>query len=71
MDIEGSELDAINGAQRLIRTWRPRLAISIYHQPLDFMAIPARLLELVPEYRFWIRHYGMGYYETVLYASAD
>ena len=71
MDIEGSELAAINGASGLIRKWKPKLAICIYHQEEDILEIPLRILELVPEYQFRIRHYGTGLYETVLYASVD
>lgn len=71
MDIEGSEMQAINGAENLIRTCKPRLAISIYHQPQDVYDLPVRLLELVPEYKFLIRHYGAGLYETVLFAAVD
>ena len=62
---------ALRGAQRLIRTWRPRLAISIYHKPFDVLEVPDYLLSLVPEYRFRIRHYGAGLFETVLYAEAE
>ena len=71
MDIEGSELAAIDGAENLIRTCRPRLAISIYHKPFDVLDLPRRILEIVPEYRFAVRHYGAGLFETVLYAWVD
>lgn len=71
MDIEGSELAAINGAEELIKRWKPRLAISIYHKPEDVLEIPMRILEIVPEYQFCIRHYSAGLYETVLYASVE
>lgn len=71
MDIEGSEMAAIEGAQRLIRSYRPRLAISVYHRDFDVLDLPHRILELVPEYRFRFRHYSAGLYETVLYASVD
>jgi FkbM family methyltransferase len=39
MDIEGSELEALKGADRTIREFRPRLAISSYHQAGDVEAI--------------------------------
>ncbi len=71
MDIEGSEMAALDGAQRLIRTYRPRLAISVYHRPLDVIFLARRILELVPDYRLKVRHYGAGIFETVLYASVD
>ena len=35
------------------------------------LAIMDYLHQLVPEYRFWLRHYSVGYTDTVLYASTD
>lgn len=68
MDIEGSEMKALEGAADLIRTYKPKLAISIYHKPEDTVEIPAYIHELVPEYKFFIRHYFYSPSETVLYA---
>lgn len=69
MDIEGSELKALEGAKNLICTYKPKLAICIYHKPEDTIDIPAYIKSLVPEYRFWIRHYSYSPAETVLYAT--
>ena len=71
LDVEGSELAALKGAETILRTQRPRLAVSIYHGDMDFLNIPDYLLSIVPEYRFLIRHYGADLLETVLYASTD
>lgn len=68
MDIEGAELDALNGAERIIKTQKPRLAICVYHKPDDIYEIPSYLLSLVPEYKFIVRHYSSYSWETVLYA---
>jgi hypothetical protein len=40
MNIEGAEIDALKGATRTIRRWRPKLAISAYHRPSDLWRIP-------------------------------
>ncbi len=69
MDIEGAELKALKGARKTILKNKPRLAICIYHKPEDICEIPEYLLSLVPEYRFWIRHYSSNEWETVLYAQ--
>jgi len=68
MDIEGAELEALKGAKETIQRDRPKLAICIYHKPEDLWEIPLYIKELVPEYRFYIRHHGFGKSETVLYA---
>lgn len=68
MDVEGSELKALEGAEKTIRENKPRLAICIYHKRMDLLEIGTYLLELVPEYKFYIRHYFSNIWETVLYA---
>lgn len=68
MDIEGSELRALEGAKNIIRENKPRLAICIYHKPEDILTLPGYLLELDGSYRFALRHYSLHVTETVLYA---
>lgn len=71
MDIEGAELDALHGAKHTILRDKPLLAICVYHLRGDVFAIMDYLHELLPEYRFLLRHYGAYDCETVLYASVD
>jgi len=68
MDIEGSETKALWGAKRIIQEHKPKLAICIYHNPKDYFEIPRLLKQFVPEYKFYLRHYGNGFAETVLFA---
>lgn len=68
MDIEGSEMQALRGAQNVIRRDKPKLAICIYHKPEDYYEIPLYIKELVPEYKFYIRHHKFSMNDTVCYA---
>lgn len=68
MDIEGAELNALKGAKETIRKYKPKLAICVYHKPLDIVEIPLYIKELVPEYNIYLRHYHYGASETVCYA---
>ncbi len=68
MDIEGAELQALEGAKETIVHCRPRLAICIYHKPTDIYDIGKYILELNPGYKLYIRHYSTCTGETVLYA---
>lgn len=68
MDIEGAELEALKGCKDTIRQYRPKLAISVYHKKEDIIEIPQYIKELIPEYKLYLRHYGNGALETVLYA---
>ena len=57
MDIEGSELKAIEGARRTIKEYKPKLYICAYHRSEDMFAIPLKIYEICPEYRFWFCHH--------------
>lgn len=69
MDIEGSELAALIGAQQVIGQFRPRLAVSLYHRPSDFFEIPLWLSDCFPWYDLHLEHYTIHHEETVLFAS--
>lgn len=66
-DIEGSEMDMLDGAKAVIVRDKPLLAISIYHRAGDFYRIAIFLKKLVPEYKFSIRQHSLNMVETVLY----
>ncbi|WP_405316364.1 FkbM family methyltransferase [Faecalibacillus faecis] len=68
MDVEGFEFETLKGAENIIRTLKPKLAICIYHKILDFYEIPVYLKSIVPEYKFKVRQHEPGFCETVLYA---
>ncbi len=68
MDIEGSELPALKGAEQAIRRFKPKLAISLYHTYEDFYTIPAYIHSLGLGYAFYLDHYTIHQEETVLYA---
>jgi FkbM family methyltransferase len=68
MNIEGAELDALDGGRNAIRKWRPRLALSVYHRASDLWRIPQRVLELDDNYELYLRQHDGGIIETVLYA---
>jgi hypothetical protein len=70
MDIEGSELEALKGAEETIRRFRPRMAISIYHKDDDYFTIPLFIRNLELGYRFYLENYTISDGETVLYCIA-
>lgn len=71
MDIEGAEYRALIGARNVIVKNTPKLAISIYHKPEDIWELPKIIMEYCPNYRFYLRHYSLTDYETVLYAICE
>jgi len=68
MDVEGSEMEALQGAKQTILKYKPRLAISIYHKPEDLLDISSYILSLVPDYKLYVRHFSTSESDTVLYA---
>jgi FkbM family methyltransferase len=68
MDIEGSELAALAGAQELIRKNKPILAISAYHRQSDLWNIPLFVHDLNPRYSFHLRPHMLEGWDLVCYA---
>lgn len=67
MDIEGAELNALKGSIKTLRRFRPKLAISLYHNLNDFITIPEFLTSLNLGYDFYLDHFTIHAEETVLF----
>ena len=68
MDIEGEELNALEGARRHITEDSPLLAICVYHKTDDLWGIPLYVLSLNKGYKMYLRHYKeVNLSETVFY----
>lgn len=69
MDIEGAELNALMGCEKILKEQKPKLAICLYHKLDDFWTIPQYIKKVVPEYKLSVRHHQYGTMGgTVLYA---
>lgn len=71
MDIEGSEYEALLGAEKLIKTYCPDLAISVYHKIDDIWRIPLLIKKFNSNYKFYLRAHGIYGMETILYCVCD
>lgn len=71
LDIEGSELEALEGSLKVIERDHPKLAICVYHKFEDIWEILLWIQERFPKYKFYMRHHSMTNNETVLYARYD
>lgn len=71
MDVEGAELEALKGAQKVIERDMPVLAISAYHRQEDLITLIPYIHSLCnnsERYDLYLRHHGAVQTELVLYA---
>jgi FkbM family methyltransferase len=68
MDIEGYELEALEGLRTTIARHRPKLAISAYHIQDHLWKIPLLIRSLYPGYRLHLRAHLRDFYDLVCYA---
>lgn len=69
LDIEGAELDALEGAKRIIQKFTPKMAICIYHKCDDPVKIPELILSINPNYEFYFKHNSNSFWESVLFCK--
>lgn len=67
MDIEGAELQALEGMQVTVAAANSRLAVSVYHSPQDLWELPLAVERLWPGRRMLLRQHGFFGFDTVLY----
>lgn len=67
MDVEGSELEALKGAQKQIIMNIPRLAICVYHKKEDLYTIPQLIKSFYPKYQFYLRAHSSMPTELTLF----
>lgn len=70
MDIEGTEMYALEGAKDTIADNHPCLAICVYHKECDLIDIPQYINNLVGDgvYDYFLRFHGLDLAELVFYA---
>ena len=70
-DVEGSEREAIAGAEKIIARDLPTLAVSLYHRSEDLFSLPLLLKERFPAYEgFYLRRRaGFPAWDLTLYVT--
>jgi FkbM family methyltransferase len=67
MDIEGGELNALQGMTRIRSESRPALALACYHYPSQMRELYQECRRVEKHFRLFLRHYTEGTTETVLF----
>jgi FkbM family methyltransferase len=68
LDIEGFEVDAIQGARKTIGRHAPVVAVCVYHRQDHLWRIPLLLRELRDDYAFFLRPHNEEGWDLVCYA---
>ena len=68
MDIEGFELEALEGARGVIQKYQPILSICVYHRQSDLWRIPLFIRSLVTDYQMFLRPHDVDGWQLVCYA---
>ena len=71
MDIEGAEIDALNGATESIKKFKPKLAISAYHKGSHLWEIPELILKINPNYKIYFEQHLPFECDAIVYAYVE
>lgn len=56
IDVEGNELQTIEGARETIKKYKPKMLVSCYHRSEDLFTLVLKIMEINPEYKVYMRH---------------
>ena len=55
MDVEGAEVQALQGGAETISRYAPELFVAAYHYDVDLFRLPLLMWQLVPDYKIYLR----------------
>ena len=55
MDVEGAEVQALEGGTKVIKEYAPKMFVAAYHYDVDVFRLPLIIWKLVPEYKIFFR----------------
>lgn len=67
LDVEGAEVEVLNGAYSTIAKYVPKLQLSLYHKPQHYIDIPYWVIKKNLGYSLFVGHHRPWIYETMLY----
>jgi FkbM family methyltransferase len=68
MDIEGAEIEALEGSKRTIQKSEPILSVCVYHKQNDLWRVPLLIHSLADDYRLFLRPHDVDGWQLVCYA---
>jgi FkbM family methyltransferase len=71
MDVEGAELEALEGARNSIEAHAPVLAVCVYHRSDHLWRIPLSIASLSDRYQFYLRAHAEDCWDVTCYAIPE
>ena len=68
IDVEGADLDVVNGARKIIERSQPVIAMAAYHAPEHLHQVPELLHQVLPKHRILLRSHASNTFDTICYA---
>ncbi|MCH5191221.1 MAG: FkbM family methyltransferase [Oscillospiraceae bacterium] len=67
-DVEGAEKEFLDGAEKTLKEYKPKLNIAAYHRSEDIFYLVKRIHEINGEYKIYLRHHPhISFWDTNLY----
>ena len=66
-DLEAGEVNALSQMRGTVDTYRPQMAISIYHHISHYWDLPLALMDHCTDYNFYMDYYSWERFEGILY----
>lgn len=68
LSVQGAEVEAILGAQKILKKWEPAIAITIFMKPDALIKIPHAIKKINSRYQFYLRCEEPFFARVILYA---
>jgi FkbM family methyltransferase len=68
LDVEGFESDVLTGARKVIQTFKPKLAVALYHKSRDLTELPRQVRSL-GDYKLYVRSNMDGPFGLTLFCA--
>lgn len=68
IDSEGCEKQILEVSESILKTYKPKLNVAVYHKSADIFTLPILINKLNPEYKIHLRHHPyIPAWDTLLY----
>lgn len=68
IDVEGAEKEMLEGAEKSLKAYTPKMCMAAYHRSEDIFALINQINEINPDYKIYLRHHPhISFWDTNIY----